>query len=128
MKYRKGFVTNSSSSSFLIAKKYLDKDQLEAIRKHIAMAKLMKIEEGYYDYPWDIEENEDFITGWTYLDNFSMMNFLEKIEVPLVKVYWSEWPFDLNGNLDCYKEKEKEELLDEDWREILKELQNNDNN
>lgn len=58
MKVRSDFVTNSSSSSFIIAKKYLDEDQLEAIRDHHDLAAKMQMiqEDDYHMFPWIIEE------------------------------------------------------------------------
>jgi len=39
MKIRIGFVSNSSSSSFVVSKKHLSLDQINKIKKHIEYAK-----------------------------------------------------------------------------------------
>lgn len=44
MKVRRGFVTNSSSSSFIIAKKYLTKNQILAIRNHKLLGEKLGID------------------------------------------------------------------------------------
>lgn len=120
MKIRNDFVTNSSSSSFIISKKHLDEDQIEAIRQHdILGKKLGMLNTKFY---WDINENEDFISGYTSMDNFSMYNFFEEIGIPDQFIKWSEYAFDIydyNYKLD-EEEKEKE---DKNWREILHNLQ-----
>lgn len=93
MKIRTDFVTNSSSSSFLICKKSLSEDQIEAIRHHSELGKLLGM-----DYPeciWDIRENDMFIVGDTAMDNFCMFDFLEEIGVPDSEVSWSEYSFEL---------------------------------
>ena len=114
MKIRNGFVTNSSSSSFIIAKKNLDKDQIEAIREHESLGEKLGME--YTNWYWDIEENEDFIAGYVSMDNFSMSDFLEKIEVPDRFVIWGEYPFSIKREDNVYLEEEQEST---DWREIL---------
>lgn len=47
MKLRIGFVTNSSSSSFTIAKSDLTDDQIEKIKNHIKVAKELEMETFY---------------------------------------------------------------------------------
>lgn len=112
MKIRYDFVTNSSSSSFLIAKKYLDHDQIKAIRNHSELGEKLGI--NYSEESWGIEENNSYITGSTWMDNFDMEEFLEKIDVDMDKVEWSEW------SLDLPDEDEYEHINNKiDWRNLL---------
>jgi hypothetical protein len=87
MKLRNGFVSNSSSSSFVLSKHFVSEYQLEKIRNHIEVAK----DEGWVEEkggqlgwpePWDISENEHEVMGDTFMDNFDMEGFLERIGVP----------------------------------------------
>lgn len=117
MKVRKDFVTNSSSSSFIIAKRYLDEDQIEAIRKHYTLGKKMGLINSKWDFPYSIEENDDFITGYVDMDNFAMGKFLDKIEVNSNNVNWGEYPFDLSE----VEKSDNNTNSDPDWRKLLHE-------
>jgi len=88
MKIRNGFVSNSSSSSFLILKSGLTSKQLYCIYNHIEIAGYLGMET--WDSPWDIIEHEDSIECYTHLDNFDMHEFLEKIGVDKSKIDWTE--------------------------------------
>ena len=105
MKIRNGFVTNSSSSSFVIAKKYLDEDQIEAIREHSRLGEKLGIR--WAGDSWNINENENFITGYTWMDNFDMCEFFEKIDINKHLVKWGEYEFDLD------------DMSVKDWRRLL---------
>ena len=121
MKIRNDFVTNSSSSSFIIAKHNLDEDQIEAIRQHDILGEKLGMEDT--SCRWDIDENKNFITGFTFLDNFSMYDFFNNIGIPEKYVRWSEYAFNLNKEVYVPIKKKKQENEDiQDWRDILHSL------
>ena len=87
---RNGFVSNSSSCSFVIRKVALTRLQLIAIRHHGVVGRWLGID--YPDYAWMIDETISEIRGYTSMDNFDMREFLEAIGVVLedVEMEWSE--------------------------------------
>ena len=91
MKIRTDFVTNSSSSSFIINKENLTPKQIKAIHNHQSCG----LECADTD-PWDIEESENFISGYTIMDNFYFKELLDKIGVSPHDVNWGEWRVDLD--------------------------------
>jgi hypothetical protein len=105
MKIRYGFVSNSSSSSFMIRLADLTSWQLEMIRKHREVLEIMPIfkRNGLYensDCAWWIEEDTEYeldaeypedteykvIKGSTPMDNLDMEEFLKIIGVPEEKI------------------------------------------
>jgi hypothetical protein len=92
MKTRNGFVSNSSSSSFMIDKYYLSDHQIEQIKDYKEVA--TKFNEAgikefdYIDDYWVIKETPGTIGGDTFMDNFDMHEFLKFIGVDMHKVEW----------------------------------------
>jgi len=83
MKIRSGFVSNSSSSSFILDKRYLSGIEI----KKILTASNNLLFEG-----WDIIEDEDFIKGFTSMDNGELHDFIKNEINPRMKaiVIWED--------------------------------------
>jgi len=85
MKIRSGFVSNSSSSSFILEREHCTPAQLKSIYRHIHKA--AKLDPSYRgsrteDDAWFISETPDYIMGSTIMDNFDMRWFLRLIGIP----------------------------------------------
>jgi hypothetical protein len=81
MKTRYGFVSNSSSASFVIKKRWLPAEMIDAINKHWEYAHqhhFKCIDNSYITETdkWHIKETETEISGFTFMDNFGMQQFL----------------------------------------------------
>lgn len=79
MKIRNGFVSNSSSASFVIKLNKLTEQQIEMIKNHRFWGKIYGVE--YSDDEWSISINDETISGYTTMANFSITKFLDKIGV-----------------------------------------------
>jgi hypothetical protein len=103
MKIRNGFVSNSSSSSFVIH----DVDVTFEQRLLIEYACQLMIT------GWTYERTYGSIIGYTDMDNFDMGEYMEKIGVPSDKIRWAEFRCTsyLDGDMDT-------EEVWENWESI----------
>jgi hypothetical protein len=93
MKIRNGFVSNSSSSSFVIPKDKLGDYEIHAIHDHINLAEKHDVCYDFgcisYDDAWSISEDDYYIMGSTHMDNFNMHKFLIKfLKIPRDLIKW----------------------------------------
>ena len=76
MKYRNGYVSNSSSASFILLNKYITEEQYEQFKE--------KAEE----VGWNISQDEDVVKGWTVMDNGEFSDIIESLGLDYEKFYW----------------------------------------
>jgi hypothetical protein len=81
MKVRIGFVSNSSSSSFVINKQYLSPEQIQIIKKH---------RDRKERDAWEIYEDNIYIRGQTSMDYFDMYYYLETNGIDMSHVTFSD--------------------------------------
>ncbi len=83
MKIRNGFISNSSSSSFIISKRFLSEDMISKIKNHLEYAKnnFSQIEWTEPHDQWGVEETDEQIRLYASMDNFDMHEFLLLIGV-----------------------------------------------
>jgi len=80
MKIRFGFVSNSSSGSFVVKRRFLSLWQEDAIKNYQKYSKeFLRIDFGDY---WDIIVREKEIIGLTMMDNDEMLQFFQMIGLP----------------------------------------------
>ena len=89
MKIRLGFVSNSSSSSFVVSKHFISGYQLDQIRNAAEWGKRLGIDYSECAADWTITENEAEVEGDTWMDNFDFREFLVKIGVPEQHIHYT---------------------------------------
>lgn len=89
MRIRRAFVTNSSSSSFVIAKRYLTPEQVQMILDHAEIGEQFKRPCRDED-EWQTEVTEHTIKGSTWMDNFDMYEFMELIGIDPDLAEWRD--------------------------------------
>lgn len=111
MKIRNGFVSNSSSSSFVLFKAAISDEQKDMILNCgtwiDTFIKLEEQDEDYFDDeylpgdlkdkfeyynsdPWRLVEFDDYIFGETSMDNFSMSDYLDYIKIEDKYLKWDD--------------------------------------
>jgi len=84
MKMRQGFVSNSSSASFVIIKDKLTEYQFKMLLLYSHKDNKNNID------GWDICEQEEFVKGNTIMDNGGIYSFIEELEISNDIMVWSD--------------------------------------
>ena len=93
MKIRTGFVSNSSSSSFMIHLQKLTETQKNLIFRHeeFSNSKFYYGEPCHNGEEWDIRIIDGFLKGRTGMDNFDICEYLENIVRDMTVVEFTEY-------------------------------------
>ena len=89
MKIRYGFVSNSSSSSFVLPLHGLKLSELNKIKNHIYFGRKLRL--GYVDDrdAWNIEVRNGYVYGYTSMTNFDMSYFFDILDIKGAE--WAEF-------------------------------------
>ena len=92
MKLRVGFVSNSSSASFILDKRYITKEDIKKIQDYCNT-----LDEGgnwigsICSDRWDTIEDENFLKGFTSMDNGELFSWIkENLDLPIKAIVDSE--------------------------------------
>ena len=77
MKIRAGFVSNSSSASFIVPKEVLTAEQQNSLLWYGVDDDSLHNEDG-----WSIWEDGSFIKGWTVIDNGAIYDLFASVGIP----------------------------------------------
>lgn len=83
MKIRQGFVSNSSSSSFIIQKQGLTKQQLCIIKNFKIKAKKSSFDWKFDVDNWSQLDHEEYYEFYTMMDNFDLAEFFESYGISI---------------------------------------------
>jgi hypothetical protein len=88
MKHRNGFVSNSSSASFVINKAYITDTQIDLLKNYRFV--FDKFFGKKCSECWDIYESSEAINGFTIMDNHELKKLMRVIGIDTSKITWSE--------------------------------------
>lgn len=90
MKYKIGFISNSSSSSFVIDIDNVTLKQYWQLINYSREAIKVGLECDPHEVGWVITLNDKGVVGYTSMDNFDMYTFLLKIGIPNDVIEWDD--------------------------------------